>query len=152
MDFIAKCLIWDPERRMKPQAAMRHPFVANGRKPRPSTTTKSTPSSSLSTRSKQVTETPKKSLISAPTPLTARSSRTTTTNGGLTTPSTSHSQLPATSSTQTPRIYRSSQAQSLSSFNSSRTLSGYVVSKISVAFFSSFKLPLTMILQSNTNK
>ncbi|KAF8078194.1 CMGC/DYRK/DYRK2 protein kinase [Lyophyllum atratum] len=43
LDFISKCLVWDPERRIKPQAAMRHPFVASGRRPKvPSSTTKST--------------------------------------------------------------------------------------------------------------
>ncbi|KAH9483849.1 Dual specificity tyrosine-phosphorylation-regulated kinase 4 [Psilocybe cubensis] len=89
VDFVAKCLIWDPERRMKPQTAMRHPFILAGRKPKPVTTTTrpSASSSNLSTRGKStVTETPKKSLISAPTPLTARTTRTTTTNGGPTTP------------------------------------------------------------------
>ncbi|KDR81400.1 hypothetical protein GALMADRAFT_113652 [Galerina marginata CBS 339.88] len=133
VDFVAKCLVWDPERRMKPQTAMRHPFVTSGRrlKPPTTTTTKLTPSSSsINSRSKPVTETPKKSLISAPTPLTARSSRTATTNGGPTTPNNSHSQSLASSSTQTSRSYRASQSQSLSSFNSSRTLSGYAVSDI----------------------
>ncbi|KAF4615076.1 hypothetical protein D9613_002862 [Agrocybe pediades] len=129
VDFIAKCLIWDPERRMKPQAAMRHPFLTSGRKARPSIISKSAPSSSSLSARKPVTETPKKSLISAPTPLTARSSRTTAaTSGGLTTPSTSYSQLPASSSTQTSRTYRSSQNPNISAFNSSRTLSGYVSS------------------------
>jgi len=125
VDFVAKCLVWDPERRMKPQAAMRHPFVTAGRRLRPpTTTTKSTPSSSsLSSRGKQATETPKKSLISAPTPLTARTSRTT--NGGPTTP---NSQSMVSASATTSRSYRSSQSQSLSSFNASRTLSGYASS------------------------
>ncbi|GAA5836262.1 hypothetical protein JCM9279_002242 [Rhodotorula babjevae] len=31
VDFIAKCLAWDPERRLKPDQAMRHPFVAGAR-------------------------------------------------------------------------------------------------------------------------
>ncbi|GAA5898348.1 hypothetical protein JCM8208_006953 [Rhodotorula glutinis] len=31
VDFIAKCLAWDPERRLKPDQAMRHPFVAGSR-------------------------------------------------------------------------------------------------------------------------
>ena len=129
VDFVAKCLVWDPERRMKPQAAMRHPFVTTGRRIRPPTTTaKSTPSSSsLSSRSKQVTDTPKKSLISAPTPLTARTTRTTS-NGGPTTPSTTHAQSLASASATTSRSYRSSQSQGLSSFTASRTLSGYAVS------------------------
>lgn len=29
LDFIARCLRWDPDRRMKPQEAMNHPFVTN---------------------------------------------------------------------------------------------------------------------------
>lgn len=125
VDFIAKCLVWDPERRMKPQAAMRHPFILAGRRRQVPivTSARSTPSSSsLSTRPKQVTETPKKSLISAPTPLTARSARTGM-NGVPTTPSTSHSSTLGSAS----RSYRSSQTQSMSSsYHSSRTLSGYV--------------------------
>lgn len=31
VDFIAKCLIWDPERRLKPQPALRHPWLAKQR-------------------------------------------------------------------------------------------------------------------------
>ena len=129
VDFVAKCLVWDPERRMKPQAAMRHPFVTAGRRLKPpSSTTKSTSSLSNLGRNKQVPETPKKSLISAPTPLTARLSRTTT-NGGPTTPIT-QSQPIASGSSHTSRSYRSSQSQSLSNFNSSRTMNGYAVSGI----------------------
>ena len=130
VDFIAKCLVWDPERRMKPQAAMRHPFVTAGRRLKPpSSSTKSTSSLSSLSRNKQVIETPKKSLISAPTPLTARLSRTTT-NGGPTTPNNTQLQPIASGSSHTSRSYRSSQSQSLSNFSSSRTLSGYAVSDI----------------------
>ncbi|RDB21185.1 hypothetical protein Hypma_011360 [Hypsizygus marmoreus] len=125
VDFISKCLVWDPERRIKPQAAMRHPFVTAGRRPKPPpSTTKATLSSSnlMSSRSKQLTETPKKSLISAPTPLTARSSRTTVAAGGPTTPSnSSHASTLGSSS----RSYRASQSQGLSSYHSSRTLNGF---------------------------
>ncbi|TKY88922.1 hypothetical protein EX895_002163 [Sporisorium graminicola] len=32
VDFIAKCLIWDPERRLKPDPAMRHPWIQQGKK------------------------------------------------------------------------------------------------------------------------
>ncbi|KAJ3796768.1 CMGC/DYRK/DYRK2 protein kinase [Lentinula aff. detonsa] len=123
IDFIAKCLVWDPERRIRPQAALRHPFITASRKPKPPPSSgKSTLSSStLSGRKKDVMETPKKSLISAPTPLTARSSRIT---GGVpTTPSTSTHSSTLTSSS---RSYRTSQAHSLSSHHSSRTLNGYV--------------------------
>lgn len=128
VDFVAKCLVWDPERRMKPHTAMRHPFVTAGRRIKPPTTITKSNSSTLGGRSKQVLETPKKSLIGAPTPLTARSSRTATTNGGPTTPNNSHSQPIPSGSSQTSRSYRASQTQSLSSFHSSRTLSGYASS------------------------
>ncbi|KAJ7929390.1 hypothetical protein B0H13DRAFT_948617 [Mycena leptocephala] len=124
VDFIAKCLVWDPERRIKPQAAMRHPFVTAGKRPKPapaSTTPKATISSSAlgSSRVKQVMETPKKSLISAPTPLTARTTRTTG-NGAPTTPSSSSQPSTLGSS----RSYRTTQGQSLSTYHSSRALNG----------------------------
>ncbi|KAJ7470446.1 CMGC/DYRK/DYRK2 protein kinase [Mycena latifolia] len=128
VDFISKCLVWDPERRIKPQAAMRHPFVTAGKRPKAapaSTTPKATLSSSTlgSSRVKQVLETPKKSLISAPTPLTARTSRTTG-NGAPTTPS--NSSLPSTLGSS--RSYRTAQNQGLSTYHSSRTLNGIAVS------------------------
>ncbi|GAA5829422.1 hypothetical protein JCM11251_005043 [Rhodosporidiobolus azoricus] len=31
VDFIAKCLTWDPDRRMKPEKALRHPWIAGAR-------------------------------------------------------------------------------------------------------------------------
>jgi len=31
IDFIAKCLTWDPDRRLKPDPAMRHPFILAAR-------------------------------------------------------------------------------------------------------------------------
>ncbi|GLB35192.1 putative protein tyrosine kinase [Lyophyllum shimeji] len=124
VDFVSKCLVWDPERRIKPQAALRHPFITAGRRPKqPPSTTKTASSSNLSSsRTKQLTETPKKSLISAPTPLTARSARSTATAGGPTTPSnSSHASATLGSSS---RSYRASQGQGLSSY-SSRTLNGF---------------------------
>jgi dual specificity tyrosine-phosphorylation-regulated kinase 2/3/4 len=128
VDFISKCLVWDPERRMKPQAALRHPFVTAGRRPKATLTiasSKSTASSSSlnNSRSKHPIETPKKSMISAPTPLTARSSRTAV--GGPTTPSSSsHISTLGSSS----RSYRtSSHSNVLSSYHSGRTLSGVTV-------------------------
>jgi dual specificity tyrosine-phosphorylation-regulated kinase 2/3/4 len=125
VDFISKCLTWDPEKRIKPQAAMRHPFVTGGRRTRvisPSPAKALLSSTSLSSRAKHATETPKKSQISAPTPLTARTSRTT--NAVPSTPSNSsvHSSTLGSSS----RSYRSSQSQGLSTSHfSSRTLNGY---------------------------
>ncbi|KAI0807072.1 hypothetical protein C8Q74DRAFT_1362620 [Fomes fomentarius] len=124
LDFITKCLIWDPERRLKPQAALRHPYITAGRRtkvpnPTPSSTAKAllqSASSNLGSRSTKVTETPKKSLISAPTPLTARTSRSlavpnTPGSGGV------HNTIGSAS-----RSYRGSQAQSISSYHSSRTM------------------------------
>ncbi|ODN73433.1 hypothetical protein, variant [Cryptococcus amylolentus CBS 6039] len=32
VDFIAKCLTWDPDKRLKPQPAMRHPWILAGRR------------------------------------------------------------------------------------------------------------------------
>lgn len=131
LDFISKCLVWDPERRIKPQAALRHPFITAGRRPKPAPATpsstarsllQSTTSSFTSSRSsKHLLETPKKSLISAPTPLTARSTRVATGtvpntpgNSGAT-----HASLGSAS-----RSYRSSQPQSANyqTYGSSRTL------------------------------
>lgn len=124
VDFISKCLVWDPERRMKPQAALRHPYIAAGRRskvpnPTPSSTAKAllqSASSNLGSRNTKVTETPKKSLISAPTPLTARSART------LAVPSTPGSTSGVHTLGSASRSYRSSQAQSMSSYHSSRTM------------------------------
>ncbi|KAI0340710.1 hypothetical protein BDW22DRAFT_1398476 [Trametopsis cervina] len=128
VDFIAKCLVWDPERRLKPQSALRHAYIAGGKRPKitspPPTSSKSLLNSSTSfssnRTSKNLTETPKKSLISAPTPLTARSSRVST---GVvpTTPSSSNN---AHSTLGSSRSYRTAQSQSLSyhSSHSSRTM------------------------------
>jgi serine/threonine protein kinase len=119
VDFIAKCLVWDPERRMKPQVALRHEFITSGRRPR---LTSPSPSISkplsLPSSSKQKGETPKKSQISAPAPLTARSSRTTV----QTTPSTLSSLTLSTS-----RSHRTSQQQSYSGYYSARTINSLTV-------------------------
>ncbi|EFI28423.1 CMGC/DYRK/DYRK2 protein kinase [Coprinopsis cinerea okayama7 len=126
IDFIAKCLVWDPERRMKPQAAMRHPFVTAGkRKAQQQAAARATPSSSSlsSHRSKHITETPKKSMIGAPTPLTARTPRSSHTSGVPNTPGSSSHTSSFGSST---RSYRTSQGHSLSSsVHSSRVMNGY---------------------------
>ena len=133
VDFIAKCLVWDPERRLKPQAALRHPYITGGRRPKvispqpppqssSSKTLLNSASASFSSRSsKQLTETPKKSLISAPTPLTARSNRVSSSAVVPTTPSNSGSLHTTLGSS---RSYRASQTQSLSyhSNHSSRTM------------------------------
>ena len=35
VDFIAKCLTWDPDKRLKPQPALRHPWILAGRRRAP---------------------------------------------------------------------------------------------------------------------
>ncbi|EMD38697.1 hypothetical protein CERSUDRAFT_48554, partial [Gelatoporia subvermispora B] len=126
VDFIGKCLVWDPERRIKPSAALRHPFITAGRRakitsPSPGTAkallTSTTQSFTSNRSSKQVTETPKKSQISAPTPLTARATRTATMPSTPSGSTSMHSTLGSSS-----RSYRSSQPQSMSSYHSSRTI------------------------------
>ncbi|KZV61322.1 hypothetical protein PENSPDRAFT_619246 [Peniophora sp. CONT] len=133
VDFIAKCLVWDPERRIKPQAALKHPFMLAGKH---SSTIPQTPSRGLSTpsskntsssslvgssrKSTAATETPKKSLISAPAPLSARrtaSSNVTSTPGAG-----------GSSTLSSSRSYRASgTAASSSGYHSSRTLNGFTV-------------------------
>lgn len=111
---------------MKPQAALRHPFVSAGKTkkiitPTPSSSKSSGLGFSSSRSSKVLTDTPKKSQISAPTPLTARTSRVTT-GVAPTTPSSNSGSVHA--SLGSSRSYRSSQTQSLSyhSSHSSRTM------------------------------
>jgi dual specificity tyrosine-phosphorylation-regulated kinase 2/3/4 len=29
LDFVSRCLIWDPEKRMKPDEALQHPFITD---------------------------------------------------------------------------------------------------------------------------
>lgn len=116
VDFISKCLMWDPERRIKPQAALRHSFVTAGRRPKPVTTPSKTmlsSSSLVASRSKHGLTTPRKSEIGAPTPLTARTTRTTTNANGTT------AQVPTTpnSASQTSKSFRSSQSASTRTLN-----------------------------------
>jgi dual specificity tyrosine-phosphorylation-regulated kinase 2/3/4 len=120
VDFIAKCLVWDPERRMKPQAALRHEFITSGRRPRLTSPSPSIskPLSLQSSSKQKGGETPKKSQISAPTPLTARSSRTAV----PTTPSTLSSLTLSAS-----RSHRASQQQSYSGYYSARTINSLTV-------------------------
>lgn len=83
VDFIAKCLTWDPDKRLKPQPAMRHPWILAGRRrqaPPPPAETKDSRSFLGSARrhtantsaSNGSSGADKKSLISPPTPLVAR--------------------------------------------------------------------------------
>lgn len=92
VDFISKCLTWDPDKRLKPQPAMRHPWILAGRRRAPPPPTSSLTerdgrtsllSSSTSSR-RQTTQysnggsSEKKGLvISPPTPLVARAPQNT---------------------------------------------------------------------------
>jgi len=142
VDFIAKCLIWDPERRMKPAIALRHPFLTGGRRPKvispaPSSSRNllASTSASISSRSSKSTqETPKKSQIGAPTPLTARvSARTSTTSAVPSTPIATPNLSTLGSSSVSHRSFRTSQAASVSYLHSPRSVAstnGYVVRSI----------------------
>lgn len=78
VDFITRCLTWDPEKRLKPSGALRHPFVT-GLPPPPKTTTTKTvrrPSTAQPSSGSTTFKIPngtagesKKSMISNPTPL-----------------------------------------------------------------------------------
>jgi dual specificity tyrosine-phosphorylation-regulated kinase 2/3/4 len=87
VDFIAKCLIWDPERRLKPTNAMRHSFITGGRSKMktpmsgPSAAARSLLGSSSAASkisklasSSSTLDAPRK-VIGPPTPLTARATR-----------------------------------------------------------------------------
>ena len=69
VDFISKCLTWDPDKRLKPQPALRHPWMLAGRR-------RHAPSAPLSqlrnSRSESRDKSSKPLLISPPTPLMAR--------------------------------------------------------------------------------
>lgn len=79
VDFIAKCLTWDPDKRLKPQPAMRHPWILAGRRRQaPAPPERESRSSFLGSRSQRtlVNGHDKKGLIiSPPTPLVARASQ-----------------------------------------------------------------------------
>jgi dual specificity tyrosine-phosphorylation-regulated kinase 2/3/4 len=133
VDFIAKCLTWDPERRLKPHQALRHPYISHQRarskltSPVPSSTSKSLLSSSSGSSSRtKPTETPKKTQISAPTPLTARVSRTNSSTVVTATPNASSSSVHTLGSAT--RAYRASQSQTFSTYSSnSRSMASFAV-------------------------
>ncbi|CAE7217450.1 unnamed protein product [Rhizoctonia solani] len=128
VDFIAKCLIWDPERRLKPQPALRHPFITAGRRPKitspaPAVSSRHlfTPSSSMSAGSSSRSKphaTPQKSQIGAPTPLSSRIARAPTNSSNTSVPQTPISASHTTQGTPAHR-YR---VPAASSAYSSRTL------------------------------
>ncbi|KAI5124025.1 hypothetical protein M0805_003856 [Coniferiporia weirii] len=126
VDFVSKCLSWDPERRIKPQSAMRHPFITAGRRAK---IVNSTPSSSrdrghlsssslLSVGRSKPTETPKKSQIGAPTPLAARSARA---------PATQIPSTPITSLAHPAQGSAKSFRTSQVSYHSSRSMNGFAI-------------------------
>ena len=74
IDFIAKCLHWDSERRLKPRNVLPHPFVTAGRRrplPVALITARCPLASSSSSRVKASMLETSKTQIGAPTPLTA---------------------------------------------------------------------------------
>jgi len=76
VDFVSKCLTWDPDKRLKPQPALRHPWILAGRRRQAPIAPAST--STLRPRVDGTTNGVKgKSslLISPPTPLQARTSQ-----------------------------------------------------------------------------
>ncbi|KAJ1309929.1 hypothetical protein OPQ81_006688 [Rhizoctonia solani] len=129
VDFIAKCLIWDPERRLKPQPALRHPFITAGRRPKitspapvPSSRHLFTPSSSTSAVTSSRTKplaTPQKSQIGAPTPLSSRIARAPTNSTNTSVPQTPISSSHTTNQGTPAHRYR---VPAASSAYSSRTL------------------------------
>ena len=143
IDFIAKCLHWDPERRLKPQNALRHPFITAGRRrPLPTSmapsSSRSLLASSSSSRVKASTlETPKKTQIGAPTPLAARASGNRLAPGPSVpaTPITSTASMHVLSSSMSQSArhrssYRTDATSGISYHHSSRALAnGYAVSK-----------------------
>jgi len=81
IDFISKCLTWDPDKRLKPQPAMRHPWILAGRRrqapppPERDGRTSFLGGSSGSTRRSLANGSSDKKgglIISPPTPLVAR--------------------------------------------------------------------------------
>lgn len=88
VDFIARCLTWDPDKRLKPQPAMRHPWILAGRRRQQATSRdekrlsdRSALSSLATTRtntrnndsgSTAIAKDKKSLIISPPTPLMAR--------------------------------------------------------------------------------
>lgn len=87
VDFISKCLTWDPDKRLKPQPAMRHPWILAGRRRAPPPPTERDTRTSMlntSTSRRQTSQysnggsADKKGLvISPPTPLVARAPQNT---------------------------------------------------------------------------
>lgn len=147
VDFIAKCLHWDPERRLKPQNALRHPFITSGRRKPPVSMTPSTArsllasSSSSRVKSSTTLDTPKKTQIGAPTPLAARTpaSRLAPGSSVPATPITSSSSIHTLSSStsQSARhrsLYRTEPTTGVSYQHSTRNLAnGYSVSQSSTS-------------------
>ncbi|KAF2262830.1 hypothetical protein CC78DRAFT_534476 [Lojkania enalia] len=69
LDFIARCLRWDPERRMKPDEAMLHEFITGVRRvPRPRPQVNGAPSVSSPVKRYQPTQTPQQRVRPLPEP------------------------------------------------------------------------------------
>ena len=68
LDFIAKCLTWDPDKRLKPQPALRHPWILAGRRRQAAIKTGGGPSGLSASKASKTGL-----LISPPAPLVGRS-------------------------------------------------------------------------------
>ncbi|TIB04422.1 hypothetical protein E3P94_00281 [Wallemia ichthyophaga] len=124
VDFITKCLIWDPERRIKPAAALRHPFITGLPMPkptspsivrsarRPSTAQPASNGHSFKVPNGTAADS-KKSIISNPTPMNrhkaSHSQSSANTNGSFG----GHLKSPKLASiSSTPRLFRSKMTSS----------------------------------------
>jgi dual specificity tyrosine-phosphorylation-regulated kinase 2/3/4 len=65
IDFIARCLTWDPDRRLRPQTALRHPFCRRELRAPSSTSTTTLTSAARASRSSVPTST-SSAVISSP--------------------------------------------------------------------------------------
>ncbi|KAK8853334.1 hypothetical protein IAR55_004038 [Kwoniella newhampshirensis] len=136
IDFITKCLTWDPDKRLKPQPALRHPWVLSGKKryaPAPSREEKrpadrtgsllNSPATSIRATGKTRSELAgpigakekdkSKLLISPPTPLMARQGHHATTSS-------------------VPRVGQSMSSSRVAYHSSARTSSYSSTAKVSV--------------------
>lgn len=109
VDFIGKCLAWDPDRRLKPDQAMRHPWIAQTRA--------GSQSSSLPARSNRASSATAGSTSSA----SRRVSTTQTANPSIGTPQRLKPTLPPSVSTAPHGRTRTASSSIANSASSTRT-------------------------------
>jgi serine/threonine protein kinase len=115
IDFIARCLTWDPDRRLRPQTALRHPFCRRELRAPPVSTSTPARTSKVS-----VGATPSSAVISAP--------RRKQATAGLSTPQV-YNNVAGPSSASTAPVQRISTSSSLykTAFGSSTSLNRFPV-------------------------